>query len=87
MSWKVRISRQALEDLDRVRAYDATLYREEYELALSVERSPYSGLGSPAKLPFIGPNTWYRRLSLLHRVVYEVSGEIVVIGAFRSYVE
>ena len=85
MSWKVRISRQALEDLDRLRAYDATLYREEYELALSVERSPYSGLGSPATLPCIGPNTWY--LSLLHRVVYEVSGEIVVIGAFRSHVE
>ena len=87
MSWKVRISRQALEDLDRLRAYDPTLYRGAYELALSIERSPYLGLGSPARLPLIGPNTWYRRLSLLHRVVYEVSGEAVLIGAFMSHFE
>ena len=87
MSWKVRISRRALEDLDQLRAYDSNLYSQAYDVARSIEADPFEGIGSPGRLSLIGPNVWYRRLSLVHRVVYEVSEELVVIAAFRLHIE
>ncbi len=42
------------------------------EIVLDVMRDPFSGLGKPEPLKYLGPNTWSRRLSLEHRVVYLV---------------
>jgi toxin YoeB len=42
------------------------------ELVLDVLRDPFSGLGKPEPLKYLGPNIWSRRLSLEHRVVYLV---------------
>jgi len=39
---------------------------------LDVLRDPFSGLGKPEPLKYLGPNIWSRRLSLEHRVVYLV---------------
>ena len=87
MSWKVRISRRALEDLDQLRAYDSNLYSQAYLMVRSIEKDPFEGIGSPGRLSLISPNVWYRRLSLVHRIVYEVSEESVVIASFRLHIE
>ena len=87
MSWKVRISKRALEDLDQLRAHDSTLYSQAYLMVRSIEKDPFDGIGSPGRLTLIGPNVWYRRLSLVHRIVYEVSEELVVIVSFRLHIE
>ena len=87
MSWKVRISSRAREDLDQLRAYDSELYSQAYLMVRSIERDPFEGIGSPGRLSLIGPNVWYRRLSLVHRIVYEVSDELVVIVSFRLHIE
>jgi toxin YoeB len=42
------------------------------EIVLDVLRDPFSGLGKPEPLKYLGPNIWSRRLSLEHRVVYIV---------------
>lgn len=42
------------------------------ELVLDVLRDPFSGLGKPEPLKYLGPNILSRRLSLEHRVVYLV---------------
>lgn len=42
------------------------------EITLDVLRDPFSGLGKPEPLKYLGPNIWSRRLSLEHRVVYLV---------------
>jgi toxin YoeB len=42
------------------------------DIVLDVLRDPFTGLGKPEPLKYLGPNIWSRRLSLEHRVVYLV---------------
>jgi toxin YoeB len=42
------------------------------DLVEDVIRNPFTGLGKPEPLKYIGPNVWSRRLSLEHRIVYVV---------------
>jgi toxin YoeB len=55
--WVKTDRRVALRGLDLV---DATL------------ADPFSGIGKPEPLKYLAPNTWSRRLSQEHRVVYYV---------------
>jgi toxin YoeB len=47
------------------------------EIVLDVLRDPFSGLGKPEPLKYLGSNIWSRRLSLEHRVVYLVRDDRV----------
>jgi toxin YoeB len=40
-------------------------------------RDPFSGIGKPEPLKFLAPNTWSRRLTQEHRIVYMVKDERV----------
>jgi len=42
------------------------------DIVLDVRRDPFSGIGKPEPLTYLGPGIWSRRLSLEHRVVYLV---------------
>ena len=87
MSWTVRISKQALEDLDHLRAHQPGIYREAYEITRSIDEDPTAGIGAPANLPVLGPNVWCRNLSLEHRVVYELFDHTVVIAAYTTHID
>jgi toxin YoeB len=47
------------------------------EIVLDILRDPFSGLGKPEPLKYLGSNIWSRRLSLEHRVVYLVRDDRV----------
>jgi toxin YoeB len=49
-----------------------------FDLVLDIERDPFSGLGKPEALKYLGPDIWSRRLSLEHRVVYVVQDERII---------
>lgn len=42
------------------------------DIVLDVLRDPFSGLGKPEPLKYLGPGLWSRRINLEHRVVYLV---------------
>ncbi len=48
------------------------------DIVLDVERDPFSGLGKPEALKYLGPDIWSRRLSLEHRVVYVVHDNRII---------
>ncbi len=48
------------------------------EIVLDVLRDRFSGLGKPEPLEHLRPDTWSRRLSLEHRVVYMVMDDRIV---------
>lgn len=87
MSSTVRVSKQAQEDLDHLRAYHPVLYREAFEITRSIEADAASGIGAPTRLKHLGPEVWCRNLSLEHRVVYQVIDGTVVVAAYRSHVD
>ena len=48
------------------------------DLVLDVLRDPFTGLGKPEPLKYLGPDIWSRRLSLEHRVVYVVQYDRII---------
>lgn len=42
------------------------------DLVEDIMRDPFSGIGKPEPLKYLAPNTWSRRLTQEHRVVYLV---------------
>jgi toxin YoeB len=42
------------------------------KLVTAVLRDPFSGVGKPEPLKFLHPNTWSRRITQEHRLVYPV---------------
>jgi len=45
------------------------------ELIEAVLRDPFTGIGKPEPLKGLGPNTWSRRITDEHRLVYVVGHE------------
>lgn len=43
-------------------------------LVEAVLRDPFEGLGKPEPLKYLDPDTWSRRITQEHRLVYRVSG-------------
>ena len=46
-----------------------------FDLIEAVMRDPFTGLGKPEPLKYLGPGVWSRRLTQEHRLVYVVSDE------------
>ena len=42
------------------------------ELVEAILKYPFSGIGKPEPLKYLAPNTWSRRLTQEHRIVYLV---------------
>ncbi len=43
-----------------------------FKLIKDILRDPFDGIGKPESLKHLGPNTWSRRLTEEHRIVYLV---------------
>ncbi len=56
------------------------------DLDEDIMRDPFSGIGKPEPLKYLAPNTWSRRLTQEHRVVYLVGdGRIDFLQARYHY--
>jgi toxin YoeB len=69
---EVRFEEEFLKDLRYWIKIDRRNAIRILDLVFDVLRDPFSGLGKPEPLKYLGPNIWSRRLSLEHRVVYLV---------------
>lgn len=82
---ELRISEQAKADLEWFRAHDPKLYKRCFELTPAVQADPYRGIGKPERLKALGDNVWSRRISLEHRMVYEIFANLIVVSSFRYH--
>ena len=87
MFWKVKISNQAREDLDYFRAYDKNTYKTCYELTNILATDPWKGPGKPIHANELGGDVWFRRLSLEHRMVYEIFKDLIIVASYRIHFE
>lgn len=67
-----------LEDLRYWVATDRKLAMRTLALVEEVLHDPFSGIGKPEPLKFLAPNTWSRRLTQEHRIVYLVQDDRIV---------
>lgn len=67
-----------LEDLRYWVKTDRKLALRTLNLIEEVLRDPFQGTGRPEPLKYLAPNTWSRRLTQEHRIVYLVQDDRVV---------
>ena len=66
-----------LEDLRQWIESDRKTARRLLELMKAVLRDPFSGIGKPEPLRYLGPGVWSRRITQEHRCVYLVNADRV----------
>jgi toxin YoeB len=75
---KQRKSREAvfhpefIEDLKYWVQVDRRTASRALDIVVAVLADPFKGIGKPEPLKFLAPNTWSRRLTQEHRIVYVV---------------
>ncbi|HEY6404410.1 MAG TPA: Txe/YoeB family addiction module toxin [Blastocatellia bacterium] len=80
---KTQIEREAVfhpefrEDLRYWVETDRKVALRALDLVEAILRDPFDGLGKPEPLKYLAPNTWSRRLTQEHRIVYLVSGDCI----------
>jgi len=75
-----------LEDLTYWIRKDRKLALRVLTLIDAVLRDPFTGIGKPEPLKYLDPNTWSRRLTEEHRLIYRVGPDRVdFLGARYHY--
>jgi toxin YoeB len=80
---RIRKSREAVfhpEFIDDLRHWvktDRRVALRILEIVEAVLSEPFSGIGKPEPLRYLAPNTWSRRLTQEHRIVYLVRDDRV----------
>ena len=77
--------RDFLEDLAWWVAQDRKTALKIFELIEATRRDPFSGLGKPEPLKYLGSGTWSRRITQEHRLVYRVVGNRILFAQARYH--
>lgn len=74
---KLYLDRAFAEDLQYWVVTQPRTAKKILELVEDIRRHPFEGLGKPEPLKHIGGNSWSRRITQEHRLVYQVNGDVV----------
>lgn len=86
--YKVDYSTRAVEDLVKIRKFEPAHYKKTVKLLDEISCHPTTGTGHPEQLKGFETPTWSRRISLKHRLVYEVHEDtikVLVLSAYGHY--
>ena len=78
-------SKNSWEDYTSWLAEDPKMLRKINELIRIIQRTPYEGLGKPEPLKYDLAGMWSRRIDREHRLVYQVSGNDILIYSCRFH--
>jgi toxin YoeB len=89
MSYLVKISPNALEDIEKLKkSGDKASLKKLNSLIDELREHPETGSGKPEKLKYNYSGKWSRKISEKHRLIYEIHEEVVtviVLSAFGHY--
>lgn len=84
----VRFSQKAFKDFYEWSLKDKKSFARLKELITEITRDPFKGTGKPEPLKHKFKGLWSRRITLEHRIVYEVSeSEIFVVSCEGHYTD
>ena len=78
-------SKNSWEDYLSWQSEDKKILKKINELIKDIERSPHEGLGKPEPLKYDLAGLWSRRIDREHRLVYQVSGNDILIYSCRYH--
>jgi toxin YoeB len=75
----------AWEDYVYWQKVDRKMVKKINDLIKVIKRTPFDGIGKPEPLRYDLAGYWSRRIDLEHRLVYQVSGDELLIYACRYH--
>jgi len=82
---KIIFSKNAWEDYTSWLSEDKTILKKINELIKDIQRTPFEGKGKPEPLKYDLAGFWSRRIDREHRLVYQVSGNEILIYSCRYH--
>ncbi len=83
---EVRYSDDAIEDIAYwKRSGNKAVQKKITQLVLETLEHPFTGLGKPEQLKYEYAGYWSRRITIEHRMVYEVVGDELHIMSLRGH--
>ena len=64
---------------------NAIVLKKIRKLLESILESPYHGIGKPEPLKYNLKGCWSRRINNEHRLVYEVTGNLIIVLAMKGH--
>ena len=77
----LRFEQRAQKELKWMEKHDKILLNKVNTLIEDIKLHPYEGLGKPEALKFELSGYWSRRITMVHRLVYKVEGDVIIILA------
>jgi len=84
---KVIFEKSAFTDFNEWKKKDKKIYKKITNLISDILQTPYNGIGKPEPLKFELKGYWSRRINEIHRLVYTVTDEEVIIVSCRYHYE
>lgn len=75
----------AFEDFTGWAVQDKKLHAKIVDLIRDIDRSPFTGLGKPEPLRHELKGYWSRRINDVHRLVYKVTNEDIIIVSCKYH--
>lgn len=85
MTYIIRFSKRSEDDLKKLKRNEPQAFKKVTTLLNELEKHPRSGTGHPEQLKEYGNETWSRRITKKHRLVYSIEEERVLVLVLSSY--
>ena len=76
---------QALEDLSKLKKNEPAAFKKAGKILVELQVHPKSGTGKPEPLSGDRIGQWSRRISLKHRLIYEIEEDLVKVDVLSAY--
>ena len=86
--YKIKLSTRAEEDLAKLKKSEPNSFKKASKLLFEIAEHPRIGTGQVERLKYYEEETWSRRVSGEHRLIYRINDEVVeglVLSAFGHY--
>lgn len=85
MTYKVKISREAEENLKKLQRHEPKVYEKAIKFIGELYEHPRTGLGHPEPLKGKPENRWSREITRKHRLVYRIFDTEVIVEVLSAY--
>lgn len=83
--YKLIFAPQALEDLSKLKKSEPAAFKKAGRLLAELQEHPQTGTGKPEQLKGDRSRQWSRKISIKHRLIYEIKESIVNVDVLSAY--
>ncbi len=77
--YKIKFSKTAVSDLNKLRANEPNTFRKASELIEELKFHPKTGTGKPKRLSGDRKGQWSRKITSRHRLVYTIEDNVLTV--------